>query len=580
MNLTSNFDFAIELGIEQVRAIFHLAFKSEDRFPHNIGPITQNLAAGQTAIINVTVLDDHDRPANLSFRDDKHVLFSIPFDLAVAIPTAPDPHLSQLTLHVTAEIPARLDSWVEGDGDVLGLTFDDVTPASVNIPQLDGLPSVDISNIGAAIHVKYDQIPHRYSQGVNYVNLYDGSRDAGLQPSFTGSPTEITPTLETQGTDKYLKVVVPIFVHGSMYGYTYESSGHLVFWRLVTSTDTTITVNMALEPADPALATQVNLDNMGPGHDQAVASLGPLAKNAIQGFGTITEPAYSDAAARQLVKDQVAAYLKPRKFPVYSPKSGDPKQPLSTPVGFLLVGDDVLSVLLNRRDSTVADFAPDDFLAGGQLALAVGRDKVIEKSDEGIQKAFPGVNKGGAEIHKPQGDATLHNCHGVPEDDGDHGQSPGHLWITGDATVHIPCWPDPDVTFEGPVFVPAHRQDTPQGCELVVEPHAGHFDVDESCCAVLLDILIPVVGWIMLAVVESTINSIGGEIAADTAGGEKQVIEPFPPVVNGIAEVTGCLTGLTISSAGFVFPGEVNIRRLGTSFQDLRQGHNLPVPDH
>ena len=151
-----------------------------------------------------------------------------------------------------------------------------------------------------------------------------------------------------------------------------------------------------------------------------------------------------------------------------------------------------------------------------------------------------------------------------PEDDGAHGKSPGHLWVTGEAEVHIDCWPDPDVSFSGPVYVDATpHPDDPDGCWLELQPRAGDFDVGQSCCDVLIDILIPVVGWIMLAVVESLIDEVGGQIAEETADSSAQILEPLPKVVIGIAEIECCLETLLISNQGFVFPGSMSVRPIG-----------------
>ena len=587
MSITSNFDFCIELGLESVKQIFHLALKNEHLFPHTLGPFTRTLS-GHDATVNVSVLDDNDRPANLSFQDPKHLLFDIPFDIHVEIPSAPDPSLSMLTISATANVPGRLDSWSDSSSGnpnpVLGVSFSDITPAAVGISSLTGVPSIGVANMLSAIHSKYDALPHVYTQpsaygGINKLNLYDGTRDTTLLPPLPGNP-QITATLNPHGTDQYLHVSSPISVHiPGPGGFNYDSFGHLDFNRLVTTTDTTVTVDMATEPTDPTLKTVVVLDNTAYPHDLVVAQIQPQAVGAISGFGSITEPAFTSVAARALLQQEIANYLQPLSYAVYSPQSGDPTQPLATPVGFLLVATGALAILLNRRTGTVADdVAPDDFLSGDQLALAVSAQKVIERSDAVIRERFPGVNNGGAEIHTKSGDATLKHCHAAPEDSGQHGDSPGHLWVTGDATVHIPCWPDPDVSFEGPVYIDATRVDTADGCTLDLQPRAGKFNVSESCCDVLLDLLIPVVGWIMLVVIEGTINSVGGELATDVANQEAKSITPFPPVVLGIAQVSGCLTGLNITGQGFIFPGEVKIRRLGTSFDDRKQENGLPRP--
>lgn len=575
MSLTANFDYCVEISIAKVKEIFHLAFKTEERYPHNVGPITR-VFAGREVIINVRVHDDEDRPADLSFLDEKHILFSFPFDLTVETEDAPDPSLSRITMRVRVDIPAKLDVWEEDGGEVLGLSFFDVTANDVTIQTLEGLPTVDINNIRNAIHSKYDTIPHTYTYGDNTLILYDDTRDASLNPPNEATPFNIEADLETHSGTEYLKVRAPIYINVPQANYV--SYGRIIFYRELIQTDTTITINMGTEPADAALKTTVELDTNHPAKNLIISQLTPLAVSAINGFGTITEPAFTDAAARQMLKEEIANYINVRRYPVYSPQAPEGEEPLTTPVGFLLVADGVMAILFNRRDSSVADHAPDNFLGSGDLALAVGRARVDEAINEAIEDEFPDLDEGGQHISTDEGDATLKELNVEPSDAGTHGESVGHLWVTGEAEVHIDCWPDPDVSFSGPVYLSGERVDGPDGCEFHVSASAGEFDIGQSCCDVLLDLFIPIIGWIMLAVVESTIDEVGGELAEEIAANQGRVIEPIPPVVNGIAQVESCLTGITITSQGFIFPGEMSVRRLSRSFEDLKDSRDLPKP--
>ena len=56
----------------------------------------------------------------------------------------------------------------------------------------------------------------------------------------------------------------------------------------------------------------------------------------LAGFGTITEPWFTESTAKTLLAQEIATYASDKKFPMYTPQSGDPDVPLSTPVGFLL----------------------------------------------------------------------------------------------------------------------------------------------------------------------------------------------------------------------------------------------------
>ena len=578
MNLTSNFDIAVELGIDSVKQIFHLAFKSEDLFPHNIGPISANVF-GQAVQVSLTVIDDMTNPADLSFQDSTHMLFSIPFQMAVQVPGSPDPSLSEINLDAVIAVPGLLTNWMDSSNNpVLGIDFSGVTSNDIQVPALSSVPTVNISNIVAAIHTNYTSIQHVFALGGNTLNVYDDTADPSLTPPnpYAGSASEIQGSLVTAGATQYLNVVMPIWVNIPEGSYT--SPGHISFYRPVVQTATSITVDFSIEPAAP-YQTTVTLDNPGFAQSIAEQQLQPLAVNVISTFGPIPpQPVPNQAGAIAAIQQQAAAYISQRKFGVYTPQSGANQIQLTTPVGFLLVADGVLAILMNRRDSSVADFPPDNFLNGGQLAMAVGPAKVQELIDNAVNTHVPGLASGGAPRSTPQGNGTLTSLSVAPEDSGGHGATPGHLWVTGSATVHIPCWFDSHVNFSGPIFIDTTLTQTSSACTLTFQARAGNFNIGQNCCTVFEDLIVPIVGWIMLAVTQSMISSVGGSLAQQIAQGQTSIIHPIPPVVTGIAQVSACLTGLNIFAAGFVFPGTISIVRVTTSFQDLLSERRLPWP--
>lgn len=581
MSLTSNFDFCIELGIMPVREIFHLAFKSEDRYPHNVGPFTRTLS-GREVTVEAGVLDDESDPADLEFQDEHHILFSFPFELTATTPDAPDPALSRVTMRVVTRVPALLTSWAEETGEVLGLSFEDITAADVEVPVIEGLPAIDVTSFEAAIHSQYDLIPHTHTLGEHTLILYDDDRDPTLVPPNEATPHDIEADLIDHAGQEYLKVTAPLYVDVDLGDFgTYQSYGRIIFHRPISRNGATIVVDMTAEPSDPgteSIQTVVELDNAHPARGTVIAQLTPLAVNAINQFGVLEEPGFDEEGARGLLEQEIASYLQPRRYPVYSPDSGDPEQPLSEPTGLLLVDDGVMAILMNRR--TPGDPAlPDNFLGGLELALAIGRAKVDEIIHEAIDEEFPDLDTDeGHHISTEEGSADLKELTVVPSDPGTHDEAEGHLWVEGFAEVEIDCWPDPDVSFEGPIFVDATRTDTPDGCELEIEATPGDFDIDQSCCDVFLDLIIPIVGWIMLAVIESCIDAVGGELIGEIVESQEAKIAPIPPVINGVAEVTACLTDLNIRSDGFVLPGEIELRRLGESFKDREEDRDLPRP--
>lgn len=571
MSNTANFDFCVELGIAGVREIFHLAFKAEDRFPHNVGPLARTFGMHE-ATIYVRVLDDETDAADLAFTDEKHITFSFPFEIDVQIADAPDPALTHVVMRARVSVPGELTSWEEDGADVLGLSFHNLDGGDVTVESLTGLPSVDVDAIRNAIHARYETVPHSYTQGGSTLNIYDGNRDLTLDPPNKAGSPEITADIETHDGVDYLALVVPLHVSAPSFGY--QSYGVVRFWRALERTGQTISIDFAAEPSSPEVVrTKVELDF----HVEAAATqVRSAAISALAGFGTITEPAFDQASAEALLRQEVAGYLQPRRWPVYSPQAvGDVA--LSTPVGFLLVEPGVLAILLNRRGD--GDHAPDDFLGGRPLAVAVGRARVDEEIALALREQFPGLDGGGHLVETEEGTATLTALSVVPENPSDHGEDRDHLWASGEAEVHIDCWPDPDVSFEGPLYLTGTPGEDEEGnCTFEVQASAGEFDIGQSCCDVFLDLIIPIVGWIMLAIIESTIDSVGGAVIEEIASGQERTIAAFPPVINGVAEVGSCLQGIEISAEGFVFPATLSIRRLDESFEDRQQDRDQPRP--
>ena len=122
MSITSNFDYCVQFATGPVKAIFHLALKNEELFPHNVGPFDRDFG-GHPATINVRLLDDLDAGADLSLDDSKHIRFSIPFEVTAEVPDAPDPSLSRVTLRATITAPGALATWPVEGKDQLGIDF-------------------------------------------------------------------------------------------------------------------------------------------------------------------------------------------------------------------------------------------------------------------------------------------------------------------------------------------------------------------------------------------------------------------------------------------------------------------------
>src|SRR5690606_31330481 len=138
----------------------------------------------------------------------------------------------------------------------------------------------------------------------------------------------------------------------------------------------------------------------------------------------------------------------------------------------------------------------------------------------------------------------------TPSNSGEHDVGEGHLWLSGDAEVHIDCWPGRDASLSGPMFLRVVPDETDEACNLTIVPQQGEFDAGQSRCDGFVELLSPDGGWIMLGVVETMIDRVGGELAETTADAQARNVNAIPPVVAGVAELQACLESVSISRDG------------------------------
>jgi hypothetical protein len=467
----------------------------------------------------------------------------------------------------------------------------------VNLEAVDAQPFID------ALHVAYAHqvFAHSYTSLGGTVLLYDGDLDTSLVPQHP-SAAEIDATLEYDGAILWLHVQIPCYAtHTS----GISSFGHLHFHRRVEITTTQIIVhfeegpNLSLYPERAArfelpdsaiLESALNgqyvrnvdvvLAGIGPQHapNPASALIEAIARafdEFVAAFGDVAHAAPSEDRARELVRQYVAEYFHDRKFPVYTPDPGENEVALSAPVGRLLVADEILAIQLNRRAGTT-EGPPEPFLGSNRLALAAGKEYVMERTLDVLGQRFPGLttkhSNGLSGRHRvteiTDRKVWLEKLHVSLEN--------GYFKVWGSCEVQVDCWWDPDVSFSGPVTLAVTVIESEEGCALEVEGVAGDFDVSQSSCDILLYVIIPIVGWIVGAVIAGTIAATADGVIDTVAEATGDSTEALPPVVWGIAEVWTCLRDIVIRSDGLVLTGDVRVRRVDRSFEDLEGDRRLP----
>ncbi|MDQ2898967.1 MAG: hypothetical protein M3Y07_04105 [Acidobacteriota bacterium] len=117
---------------------------------------------------------------------------------------------------------------------------------------------------------------------------------------------------------------------------------------------------------------------------------------------------------------------------------------------------------------------PDAFANASQFAVSVDK----EKCDSTIQPVVAAENGKSRNI---QGhDVDIHDLSASLADPGENGVANGHIWIAGQATVHIDCWPDAHINFSGPITLTPDKQ---TDGTYRFKPIAGKFSADDPCCA-------------------------------------------------------------------------------------------------
>src|SRR5690606_23956312 len=142
----------------------------------------------------------------------------------------------------------------------------------VAVPALAGLPALDAGRFEAAIHARYDSLPHVFTLGGNTLTLYDGLRDPTLSPPNAPGNPEIRAALEAHSGQRYLKIDFPI--HASVPAAAFNAYGTATVWRRVDEGGGTVRVDLegggtvrvdlAAEPADAALQTRIEFDTTHP----------------------------------------------------------------------------------------------------------------------------------------------------------------------------------------------------------------------------------------------------------------------------------------------------------------------------
>ena len=210
---------------------------------------------------------------------------------------------------------------------------------------------------------------------------------------------------------------------------------------------------------------------------------------------------------------------------------------------------DYMALLMNFSTTHTTPSTITRFLdADKDFALAICSDMVHQSIDEKIVEKFghalPARLPDDSSIVLRSLNLTLKN---------------GYIRVSGSLTKEIDCWWDADVDFSGDVTLSV----SPGGA-LVAK--SSNTDVDLPWWADFLGIIIPVIGWITLAIVYDIVEDMAGDLLSSEVTSAFSGLSVFPatiPQVGGMVEEAPSFStvnkSVEIRETGLIIQGLVYI---------------------
>lgn len=246
----------------------------------------------------------------------------------------------------------------------------------------------------------------------------------------------------------------------------------------------------------------------------------------INNFPDQVESIPTDSEVRNLIETQLIDLSMDLSVPIFTPASPAAGEIDLTSFDAVNVAQQALGLQIEPRgDGTPCD-APDHFARADGFSVAIAKVEV-----DRLMQPILVNNTGNKNL---QGyDMTVNHLNGTLSDPNTHSQPKGHIWVNGDVDVHVDCWADPNVVFEGPVFL---TPTTNVNGELIFEADAGGFTADDPCC-----------GDVDPADIETLIE------------GEQSTPVKLPTDFTNIGRVTMTATEAEIFAAGIVVHGTLAV---------------------
>jgi len=485
MALTSCHHYCLELPVATLGRLMGAVLASPEGAGVGIPRRWENVAvSGYTATVELRTEDLASNPPVVTLPappPDLPVMLRLTVTIRVTLNELPD--LDPVDYGVTFTLPGRFERVMPGALPELHMCFPGLSAPQLSVVITPGAITLTPALVKSRIDQLYAGDPtlgHMQQPNVstplgNVMVVIDIWNDDPASMGFRGQIT--VPTVTASSLSIRLPGHVRIFDLGTTYANSDmtldvvvgigQSHGELrVKLGSVASGD--VSVTLATPPSNPIIAAV--LPNILAG---AVADKFKTLILPADGGPDLVQTLPTHAQVQAMVETRLLDLADVLSVPIFTPQAPDPGDvDLTTFEAFTLPGLVLALCFEPSADGTPCD-PPDHFAQANGFALAVSATRVMEL----VQPVLDG-GEGDREVEGY--DVTVNHIGGSLADIGEHSQTRGHLWIDGDADVHVDCWPDPNVAFWGPIFL---RPITQPDHQLVFEAETGGFGADDPCCA-------------------------------------------------------------------------------------------------
>lgn len=533
MSLTSCFRYILELPVNTLNAMLRAAFAESGPAGILISRPWEDIPVGdKTANIAVRPDDLEAHPPALTLTAaDLGCNLHLRLRAEIEIREIPDLDLIIYTLEFDLPGSFLKDANVPPQ---LVMQFPGITAPALNLIVTGGEIVLTPELIEPRIHEIFDSDPSLGHEVLNNqpwistsgpttvqvtTDIYD---DTPGSPGFRGAITVEVPD------PAHVVIVMPGHIRVQGISQTFVNSAMTLRVTVDVETDAAAgEFRVKLSAVQSSDVEVVGLTASNPGYEtQAREGLKLGAADKINNFPDQVEDIPTLAEIRALIEAQLIDLAGDLVIPLFTPQPPAAGEiDLTTFVPATVAQQALALQLVPLGDGTPCD-TPDLFAQADGFSIAIAAVEVNT-----LMQPILDNNEGDREAEGYE--MTVNNLNAALSNAGDHGQAEGHLWITGDVDVHVDCWADPNIVFEGPVFLIPNMD---IGGNLVFKADAGGFTADDPCC-----------GDVDPADIEALIE------------GEESTPVTMPTSFTNVGRLTLGVTNAVISSAGVVVHGTLTV---------------------